>query len=193
MCKNNKKLLVVGAGNQRDSRTWSGTSSRLINIFENEGVEIIDYNIMSPIPLWLKKSIRIISHFIYFRIYARSPFLTKLCSNSLENMIKRNNISNLIFISENIEVKNPNINSSIYIDAVLKPLTQYGLYKDQTHKLYYNWFYKRYERNDIKSFQRANQIFTQNEWSRQFLINEYKIDKNKIWAQLGPLWTGRAI
>lgn len=178
--KNHKEVLVVGSGDQRNLKTWSGTSNRLVTLFEANGVKVDDYNIMSPIVGFRKQLLRILHKLIYFRTYARSPFMFSACSNSLENKIDISGIQNLLFIAENIEVRNTEVNVSIYIDAALRPLTQYGTYHDQTKKIGFGWFLRAYEKNDIKSYKRANHIFTQNEWTRQFLINEYGIDSKKI-------------
>lgn len=175
-----KQILVVGSGDQRNPKTWSGTSRHLIDCFENKRIDVSDCNIMDSVTPFKKLLIKIYNKLAYYRISARSPFLINSCSKYIERRITQTKIEHVLFISENVEVKNPHVNVSIYVDAVLRPLNQFGSNVKYTQRPGYERFLRIFERNDIKSCKRANQIFTQNEWTRQYLIKGYGIDEKKI-------------
>ena len=174
-------LLVVGGGDVRDKKTWSGTSSAIVELLEKKGLNINTYDIFGPITPLLNIIIRIFSKLFYFRKYARAPFLHTICKKGIDKAISERNGDKVLFISENIDLDNSKTNYYIYLDALLKPLLKNEPFKSESKKWGFYWFYKQYEKNDIKSYQNATAIFTETEWTKTFLINGYGIAKRKIY------------
>ena len=70
----------------------------------------------------------------------------------------------------------PDVEQYVYMDSVLRP---YYIYDEQTSE-----FAKKqlssYEKIDRQSLSSMNMIFTQNQWTKDFIIKEYGINKNKV-------------
>ncbi len=173
-------LILACGGNPHEKKMWSGTPWTLIQKFEERGIRIHGYNMFSCLNRATLSLLKMYSKIFYYRVFARSPFLYGKCSTAMNTMLTTSSCKKVLFVAENIELRLPEIDYYIYIDALLKPRLQYSPFNKQTRRVGFKWFYNYYRKRDIASYMNAKYIFTQNEWTKNYLVEDYGINANKI-------------
>lgn len=174
-----KKICLVSYGEVTDPKTWSRTPLRIYENFSNDkNIELSELN-LKPVTKSLIGFSRILGRIIYRRNTLRDPLLYKQTSAWVARYSMQNIDTSYLFIAEHTinYKKNPNCKYYVYLDSLLRP---YHIYDERKMKPLAREFLKAYEKNDRACFLEYDGIFTQNQWSKDFLINEYGIDADKI-------------
>lgn len=175
-----EEICLITYGDATDKTTWSGTPLRMYEYFSKCGdIMLTTFNMKNNFKKYMNFSY-ILGRFVYRRNTLRDPFLYSITSNAIAKFTKEHGDKNYLFIAEHTlnNHKNENGKYYLYLDSLLRP---YHLYDERKMKPLAKQFLKKYEENDRKCFFEYDGIFTQNQWSKDFLINEYDIDSGKIY------------
>lgn len=175
------KICVISMEDMRDVGTWSGTVSVLVNKFEKKGIEVVGFSyegkLKHPIIGKLRK---LLGYFVYLRGNMRDDEFGWFKCNA---KLFRKNLCPLdadiyLFMGEHCmdSAITGRARNYTIIDRAIPLMYEY----DEIHKAGINQYIKRYKKNDLISLRQMNAIFTMNEWTRDFLIKQYGLDKDKI-------------
>lgn len=172
-----KNLILVSYGKATDPKVWSRTPSVLWRYYSEKGFHLLNINLKEMEGHFLR--------FLYKGLVkigvvhtTRMPLLYSLYSMMLNKRIRETNINNILFIAEHSlnSKTDQNHNYYLYLDSLMRPLF------DADNE--YSWLQRKtlpfYEQNDKESLLRMKKIFTQNDWSRNYLIGYYGIDPSRI-------------
>lgn len=173
-------ILVAGGGELRSKSTWSGTSYAIISALEKRNHIVDTYDVFEPINKHVAFVIKILGKFVYWRQYARSFALNTICEKSLDKFLKGKKFDCILFIAESVYVKRCDTPVYVYMDAVLGPLLEQYPYKRDKKVPLFGFFYNKYCQNDKKALMRANCVFSETDWVRNYLLGEYHINPNKL-------------
>ncbi len=174
------KLALLARGGFTNPKLWSGTPYTLKQIFEKKiGCEV------STLDWQINRNLRRIYHMIYGRIFlnfgtARDPFLHFFCEQKIIRKLRKYEDTPdwLLFISDyRIPDKlKGKYKYACYFDAFI--LTWLNFMQD--NRLGKNHFLRTYEKYNRIDLERMDVVFTQNEWTRQAIIQHYSIAMDKI-------------
>lgn len=170
------KIFIAAGGNARDKKTWSGTPSTMIKLLEERNISVTDYNLFNCLGIGFKILYKLFNKFVYIQKSTRYPILYGITKKPFDKALKKADINNILFISENHYVDDSSKKVFLYFDAAPFPL----LTEAVRRKIGFKYLFKQFEKNDRKIALRADYIFTQNDWSRLSLIERYGIAENKI-------------
>lgn len=175
--KKDNSLVFVSYGDATDPKVWSKTPSILWNFFLKKKYTLYNIN--------LKNIEGGFTRLVYKGLVklgvvhtTRMPFMYSIYCKKLNKQLQKNKTKNILFIAEHCLNTNSDINHDyyLYLDSLMRPL--FDADND------YNWIRKKtlsiYENNDKESLSRMKKIFTQNDWSRKYLIHNYGISPNII-------------
>jgi glycosyltransferase involved in cell wall biosynthesis len=165
------KLLLASRGDFNNPKVWSGTQCNLRKSFEPIAqTQTVNWE--------LSRQILRLYHVVFLKIFfghgtTRDPFLQSLSRYTIKRLLiqDRDRPDFLLFVSDYL------IPDSIagytkyaaYFDSFLKEQLRYS---DDT-RLGKGWFIQKYEESNRTELEKMTLIFTQNEWTRQCIINEY--------------------
>lgn len=174
------KLLLASRGEIDNPRNWSGTPYNLRNQFDKvPGLQVqslnwqIARNILRIYHMFLGK-------LMFIHGSAKDPLLSPFFERKITHAIERIECKPdfVLFFSD-----------YIIPDAIVRK-TNYAAYIDSFHELEMqffegnslgiNFWRKHYAAKNKKSLNNMTIIFTQNEWTRQCLINEYNLSPMKV-------------
>jgi len=173
-------LLLASRGDIDNPLNWSGTPYNLHRHFANvQGIDVTSLN-------WqIDKSVLRFYHVVLGRLMfiygtARDPFLSAFCERRIEREISRLKLMPdfVLFISDyslpqNIAGKTC---YAAYFDSFLGLHMRYF----DSDRLGMDFFRKHYEAKNKEALDRMTLIFTQNEWTRQCLLHEYRLLPEKV-------------
>ena len=174
-----EEICLITYGDATDKATWSGTPLKMYEYFSKcDDIMLTTLNMKNIFKKYMNFSY-ILGRFVYRRNTLRDPFLYSITSNAIAKFTKEHGDKNYLFIAEHTlnNHKNENGKYYLYLDSLLRP---YHLYDERKMKPLAREFLKVYEKNDRACFLEYDGIFTQNQWSKDFLVNEYGIDADKI-------------
>ncbi len=176
---NMKGICISSFGEPGDPKVWSGTTARIIDYFQQDKSFYTQTINLKDISGKLFKMGQIASRFMYRRGTLRDPFLYRIESKRIDKETYKHDVDVFLFVSEHAigNRKNPNCRYYVYLDSLLRPYLEYDKRKLKPGS---RWFLKHYEKNDKNCFRQYDGIMTLNQWSKDFLISEYGIDKDKI-------------
>ena len=172
------KIILASRGDFNNPKVWSGTQYHLKKVFETK-TEIHTIN-------WqLNRQLLRLYHVGFMKYFfgcgtSRDPLLQPFSRIKISNLLneKLDTPNFLLFISD------------YYIPESLTGYTKYAAYFDgflheqakfsEDHRLGKNWYFRRYEKSNKEQLKKMKLIFTQHEWTRQCIIDEYGISGNKI-------------
>lgn len=176
------KICVISQQDIRNPKTWSGTVLTLVNKFEEHEmtVEGFEYD------KFLRHTIQGKLKSLYNRIFFTWGTMRdgefgwyKRNAKCFHKLLKGYNADAYIFMGEHC-LDNQISESSycyVYIDRAIMPMIDY---QNVNNKPGVKRFIKKYKCNDLKSLNQMKMIFTQNDWTRNYLVSEYGINKSKI-------------
>lgn len=174
-----KRLLVVANRDPFDQKTWSGTPLAIIDRLKDSCEHISGISIFKYSRIYGKWLEQWGKHF-YNRYSGRGLFFQRPLRKNIMKNARAMNADTVLCISEHAWLGDSTLKKYIYIDAVLEPLLQYEPHREQKEKRLFSRVYQLYKKRDIKSLKEANQIFTMNDWTAEYLVEGYGIDKSKI-------------
>ena len=176
------KIALFAWGPEDDTKVWSGTPFTLKNLFKEKGIDTT-YVDMSTM----------LSH----RYYQLKTLLNKLGLSGMEKLpllFQRlgkgvaaiddslEDDMSLLFVSCNAINKplKKTHHAYIYVDAVVRPRLEFTPKSSFPKSLVREYGLKKYEKYDKQSYSFATKIFTQNEWTRKYIIEEYGLPEEKV-------------
>lgn len=174
------KLLIAYRGDISNPRCWSGTPFNLKRQFESmPDVSLssmhweINKNILRVYHRMLRKRVCIYGT-------ARDPLLTAFFERRLSNRVKIIDTPPdfVLFMSDYLMTDEVGALSpcGAYVDAFLKKQIGYSDDRRIGKRRFLDW----YEKKSRESLHRMAVVFTQNEWTRQCLVNEYGLSPAKV-------------
>lgn len=185
-----KKTIIAAWGEPTDERVWSKTPSILIDYLKENGINYGTFNLKTfenPIVRFFS---RLISKLFRIRIMTRSFVVYHYYSKKYDDFIKGQISNKILFIAEHCsKYRYADVEQFVYMDSVLRPYYKYDAQTSSFAKKQLS----QYEKYDRSSLMAMTKIFTQNQWTRDFLVNEYLIDPSKVFnvhfgVNLTPFW-----
>lgn len=176
------KICVITLENARDYRTWSRTPLSIIEYMEKENIEIVNLSYIGKIHhfgLGLIKAIYNKKHYHYDNNFREPfPFLYHMNAHFFEKEMSKYDCDAFIFMGEQCMAHKEKIKEKkyVYLDRMIGSIAKFDEDK-RKGKLKY---IEDYEKNDRKSLECMDHIFTLNDWSRNELINKYGFSENKV-------------
>ena len=179
------KIVLCGIDNFEDPKSWSGTHHTLYKHFKEAGLlyGTINYSLKGNVfTRMLGYFHRKLSNRVFLRRGCRDGILNKYYEKAFLRGVARLNKTDedLVFVHVTDycipEGLDPNIKHFVYIDSTL-----YGVLKYQPDdRLFKNRLSKKYINKSREYLMRAEGVFTQNEWSRESVINDYQIEASRV-------------
>ncbi len=173
------KICIVGYGNEDGTRSWTDVALKVRDIFGLKGQISsyyrwkgkINHKIINHIKWRLKEK-------IYTACSLRDPGIFIWNASIFRRLLRNEDAEYFLFMGEHCLYGkiSKDVKAFAYIDSALQPVTR----AIEGNKKGMDLFFKMYEKNDAKSLNSCNYVFTQNEWSRQYVINNYHINKEKV-------------
>ncbi|WP_304311263.1 glycosyltransferase family 4 protein [Phocaeicola plebeius] len=171
------KINFISRGDIKNPKLWSGTPSILYEKFsENKDIQIteISWNIWKPI---ISFYCVIISKLMFIWGTTTDPLLYKI-SKCLLNSKCKHHKDGIFFMTPEICIPKNVCNKHCvnYTDSMLCELLPY-----LEKKPFKKWFTRKYNINLQNDYDKLSLLFTQNEWSKQVAITQYKINPKKVY------------
>lgn len=174
--KNKLEVLFCGSLNDENTSSWDKTNGYFIRAIEKKAnCESIDYSIRNR---YFRKLYNILSKLIYGETLIRNPLNDFLMDFNFKNIYKKlYNQPDLVVHSSNISIPKSLENNSIhvlYTDASVMGAIKFNNLnpKEKTFRIF--------KKETNKYINRLKYIFTFNEWTRQSLIDDFYVDRNKV-------------
>lgn len=186
-----KKIVVAAWGNPKDEKVWSKIPSILVKRFYADDERLETFNLQSFETSWMKFISKLISILFRLRIMTRSFCVHHFYEKKYDGFIQKHTGDKILFIAEHCSKRSfKNVDQYVYMDSVLRPYYKF----DEETSLFAKLQLPLYEKCDKRSLMSMTKIFTQNQWTKDFLVNEYSIDENKVFnvhfgVNLKPLET----
>lgn len=172
-----KKIVIAAWGEPTDEKVWSKTPSILVKRFSDDEEDLETFNLQSFEKSWMKILSKIISKLFRLRIMTRSFLVHYFYEKKYDVFIKNHTGDKILFIAEHCSKRSyQDVGQYVYMDSVLRPYYKY----DKKTSLFAKLQLSQYEACDKRSLKSMTKIFTQNQWTKDFLVNEYSIDESKV-------------
>lgn len=139
-------------------------------MYENE--------LISPLE---KKIVRCLNKFGIIADLDRSPLFYHSIAKRLQIKLNEINVKNVLFISSHCldDSCDERKKYYLYVDAVKRPVVEAGRY-NRIKRFFIKLSLPKYEKRDRMSYAHMSEVFSLNDWTRQYLIDSYKIPAEKI-------------
>ncbi len=177
-----KNICLVSWGDHTNLKIWSGTPYYLGKILSEKGF-VVDYiNEFSYLKGW-KNILWHILDKMGFLGNEKKPIIFQMLSHGVRNRaseLKPN--SKILFVSSNVLNKplRDDIDAYIYVDSCIRPILTYAPQLKFPRSVIRKFSIDLYEKYDKKSYSHAKKIFTQNEWSRDYILKHYNCQPNNV-------------
>lgn len=174
------KIALFAWGPEDDPKVWSGTPSTLKKLLNERGIDTVHIDMSSMLTKWHYRFRTFVKKFgldameklpILFQRVAQG--VSKV-DESLEGDAK------LLFISSNAINRPLKHQAYIYVDAVVRPRQEFTPKPSFPQSITREYGVKKYEQYDKRSYSFATKIFTQNEWTRKYIIESYGVPAEKV-------------
>lgn len=173
------EISIISLGNPFDSKTWSKAPYSIIESLKKQNVVVSGINLTcfyNKLESWYFKIQR---HF-FFSGLCRSFFLYKKTCNRFSKVIEQSSSDYFLFMSEHcLDRKYQNKKFYLYVDSAMRPYYKY-MPMNLFQRICYLCTLGIYEKNDRKSYSYLTKVFTQNDWTRNYLIHNYHLSPNKV-------------
>lgn len=174
------KLILASRGDLTNPKVWSGTQYNLYREFRaaaDLAVQPLNWEFDRNL---LRAYCRIWGKFFFIYNTSRDPLLNQIAEKKIARLFSdtKNKADFLLFISdyclpEGISNKIP---VAAYFDSFLVKQVDYF----DNKKPGYKQFFRFYEKKNREYLEHMDLIFTQNEWTRQAIIDAYGIPESRI-------------
>jgi glycosyltransferase involved in cell wall biosynthesis len=176
------KIALFAWGAEDDTKVWSGTPSTLNNLFKEKGFETAHVDMSSMLNIWHYR-LRTLMKKLGFDGLEKLPLLFQRlgqCVSKVDETLEDN--TSLFFISSNAINKplKKTHHAYIYVDAVARPRQEFSPKPSFPKSIVRKYGLNKYEEYDKLSYSFATKIFTQNEWSRKYIIDAYGVPSEKV-------------
>lgn len=173
------KLLVVSRGEPSDPKTWSGTPKNILDRLKAvEAFEQIDtFNLRG-----FYDHFTFVLHWVMIKLampwYFRQPILYGYLKKKTHRMLNKSEADVVLFIDQHCIGRgaDPSKRYYCYLDSVLPPVFERLEHPSSWQRM----MMKRYIKNDIQSLRQMTGIFTANEWVKNYLVDNYGLNKDLI-------------
>ena len=176
------KIAIFAWGKEDDPKVWSGTPLTLKNLFNEKGFDTIHID-MSAMLSRQHYRLRTFMKKLGFIGLEKLPLLFQHIGNrvsKIDESLDDNAI--LLFVPSNAIQKplKKSHHAYIYVDSVVRPREEYTLKPSFPKSLFWEYGLKKYEEYDIQTYSFATKIFTQNEWTRKYIVEAYRLSEEKV-------------
>lgn len=174
-----KKIVITAWGDPSDEKVWSRTPSTILKYLrENTEIAVVTENLKSLETPIIRFFTRVISRLFHIRLMTRSFLVHIYYERAFSKIIRKHKGEKILFIAEHCTKETvPDTDLYVYMDSVLRP---YYKYDNET-----SCFAKKqlihYEKIDSRSLNNMTKIFTQNQWTKEFIIREYGVNEKKVY------------
>ena len=175
------EITLVVMGDVKNPHTWSGTPYNIYRELIKKGVRVNCINeneLISPLE---KKIVRCLNKFGIIADLDRSPLFYHSIAKRLQIKLNEINVKNVLFISSHCldDSCDERKKYYLYVDAVKRPVVEAGRY-NRIKRFFIKLSLPKYEKRDRMSYAHMSEVFSLNDWTRQYLIDSYKIPAKKI-------------
>jgi len=174
------RLLLASRGDINNPRNWSGTPKNLLDQFRDTRgvcVESMNWQVNRNI---LRIYHRLIGKFCFVYGTARDPVLSPFCERRIAQRIsKLESLPDFLLFISDYSIPDAifgKTHYAAYFDSFLDLQIQY--FDDRRRGLRY--WRNHYDAKNRECLERMTVVFTQNEWTRQCLLDEYVVVPQKV-------------
>ena len=176
------KIALFAWGPEDDPKVWSGTPSTLKKLFIERGIDTQHVDMSTMLSTWHHR-FRTFLKKLGFDGMEKLPILFQHIGRSVSRIEESlEDGTSLLFVSSNAINKplKPTHRAYVYVDAVVRPRLEFTVKPCFPKSLFKEYGLRKYEEYDKRSYSYATKIFTQNEWTRKYIIDEYGIPEEKV-------------
>ena len=176
------KIALFAWGAEDDTKVWSGTPYTLKKILREKGFDTVHID-MSAMLSHRHYQFRTLLTKLGFCGLEKLPLLFHHLANkvaAVDTSLEEN--ASLLFVSCNA-INRPlkeTHRAYIYVDAVARPRMAFSAKPPFPQSLFRSYGLRKYEYYDKLSYSYATKIFTQNEWTRKYIIEAYGLPTEKV-------------
>lgn len=176
------KIAIFAWGPEDDTKVWSGTPYTLKTILREKGYDTVHFD-MSTMLSHRHYQFRTLLTKLGFDGLEKLPILFQHLGNkiaAIDESLDEN--ASLLFVPCNAITKPlKRIHRAyIYVDSVIRPRLEFSPKVSFPKSFFREYGLKKYEEYDKQSYSYANKIFTQNEWTRKYIVEEYGLPEEKV-------------
>lgn len=176
------KIALFAWGPEDDPKVWSGTPLTLKKLFQERGIDTQHIDMSTMLS---KRHYRLRTQMKKFGFDGMEK-LPVIFQHVGQGVAKADATledgTSLLFVSSNAINKplKPTHRAYIYVDAVVRPRLEFTPKPSFPKSLFREYGIRKYEEYDKLSFSFTTKIFTQNEWSRKYIVEKYGLPAEKV-------------
>lgn len=175
------KLTIVTEGSVTDLQNWSGTPFNIFTEMVRRGISVDSIDMYSFGNTFICFMLKVFNRLGIITDFGRAPLFHHYFAKKLQEELHRRGAELVLFISDHCLYKesDDNIKYFLYVDAVKRPVVlsrKYNLCKGYFVRKSLSY----HEKRDRESYLKLNGVFSQNEWTRQYLINNYHLSSHLV-------------
>lgn len=176
------KIAIFAWGPEDDTKVWSGTPYTLKTILREKGYDTVHID-MSAMFTHRHYQFRTLLKKLGFDGLEKLPILFQRIGKkvaAIDESLEEN--TSLLFVPCNA-INKPlkrTHHAYIYVDAVARPRSEFSPKIPFPKSIFRAYGLKKYEEYDKRSYSYATKIFTQNEWTRKYIIEAYGLPAEKV-------------
>ena len=176
-----KNVTLLTWGDANNVATWSKTPYQLMTMLQERGLKVSNVDIEGFTRPWqgiYRKCLHVIGALGQSKLPLLFNYYSKKVLNELD---KSEENTACLFVSANClsRALKSNSHAFIYVDAVVRPIWKFREI-DFLRKIIRSLSFTYYEKCDKITYSFADKIFTMNEWTRKYLVDEYHIKDEKV-------------
>lgn len=171
------KITITAWGDPTDEQVWSKTPSILVKMLQERGVKVSTFNLRQFETPFMKFFSMLVRKIFRVRIMTRSFIVHYYYQHKFDVFVQNNKGKKILYLAEHCSKRSYlDVEQYVYMDSVLRP---YYIYDDQTSDFARKQLAS-YEKIDRQSLMSMKKIFTQNQWTKDFLVKNYGISEDKV-------------
>ncbi len=176
------KIALFAWGPEDNPKVWSGTPATLKKLFIERGIETQHVDMSAMLSAWHYR-LRTFMKKLGFDGLEKLPLLFQHIGHGVSRIDETlDDNTSLLFVSSNAISKplKPTHRAYIYVDAVMRPRLEFTAKPRFPQSIFREYGAKKYEQYDKLSYSFATKIFTQNEWTKKYIIESYGVSAEKV-------------
>lgn len=174
------KIALFAWGPEDDPKVWSGTPLTLKKLLNEKEIDTMHVDLSAMLTKWHYR-FRTLAKKFGLDAMEKLPILFQRVAQGVSKVDQSlEDDTKLLFVSSNAINRPLKHQAYIYVDAVVRPRLEHNPKPSFPQSMFREYGVKKYEQYDKLSYSFACKIFTQNEWTRKYIIESYGVAAEKV-------------